>query len=277
MMIPSPSLSRFSWFGRTVGITLLPILLLVPTLAPSTAVAQSSYSSSLPKPLASSLATIDSLRTHRQFRPALRRLDSLAEAHPHRVAVHWRRALLCSDFGKQAEDDDTALTYHRRALDAAHTALATDSTNAWAHLVTALAQGRITLYVGRSERVRRSRSVKRHADRAIALDSTFAPAYHLRGRWHRQVADLNFFERALVKTFYGGLPDASYKQSVQNFERAIALESKPYNHLELGKTYLRMDRTESAREELQKALETSGSPHDAEYKREARSLLSEMR
>ncbi len=260
-------------FGRPVGTALLPLLLLVLTFARGPAVAQSSHSSSLSNPLTAALETVDSLRTQQQFQPALNRLDSLAQAHPHQVAVHWRRALLTSDLGKRATDDETALQFHRQALDAAETALATDSSSAWAHVVTALAQGRITLYVGRSERVKRSRAVKRHADRALAMDSTLAAAYHLRGRWHRQVADLNFLERTLVKTFYGGLPDASYEHSVRDFQRAIALESKPYNHLELGKTYRRMDREAAAREQFQKALETSGSPHDAEYKREARSLL----
>jgi tetratricopeptide (TPR) repeat protein len=228
-------------------------------------------------PLETALTTVDSLRKHGQFRSALTRLDSLAQVHSNRVAVHWRRALLSSDLGKDAQNDDTALRHHRRALEAAENALATDSTSAWAHLVTALAQGRITLYAGRSERVKRSRAVKRHADRALALDSSFAPAYHMRGRWHRQVASLNFLERTLVKTFYGGLPNASYEQSVADFQRAIALESKPYNHLELGKTFLRMDRDEAARKQFQKALETTGSPHDAEYKREARSLLADLR
>ena len=277
-MISSLSLNRSSSFGRTAGPALLLLLFLVLPFTRSPAVAQSSHS---PSPstttLETALTTVDSLRTHHRFRAALQQLDSLAQAYPNRVAVHWRRALLSSDVGKKADEDDTALRHHRQALEAAETALATDSTSAWAHLVAGLAQGRISLYADRSERIERSRSVKRHANHALELDSTLAPAYHLLGRWHRKVADLNFIERTLVKTFYGGLPDASYEQSVVHFQRAISLESKPYNHLELGKTYLRMDRDEAAKEQFQKALEMTGSPHDAEYKREARSLLTDLR
>lgn len=222
------------------------------------------------------LAEVDSLRSEGQFQAAVSHLDSLARAHPDTIVVQWRQALLFADRGKRANQTDRKIALYERSLHAAHLALSLDSTNAWAHLTTALAHGRLSLHVGTSERIRRSRSVKRHADRALRIDSTLAPAYHLRGRWHRQVADLNLIERALVKGLYGGLPDASFEQSVWNFKQAIALESKPYNHLELAKTYLAMDRPNAARPQLRKCLITSGSPFDAEYKREARSLLKNV-
>jgi len=243
------------------------------SLAPPPTAAQPAGS---PASLHAALARVDTLRTHGDFRPALARLDSLRHRHPRQVEVLWRRALLISDIGRRSEDEDTTLTLHRRALRVADTARTVAPTSPRAHLVTALASGRLTLHVGPSARVRRSRAVKRHADRALALDSTLAGAYHLRGRWHRQVADMGVFVRTLVRTFYGGLPDASFEQAVDDFRRAITLESKPYNHLELGKTYLAMDRDAAARRQLRRALETSGSPFDAEHWREARSLLRSM-
>jgi len=226
--------------------------------------------------LTSALARIDTLRAEGQFQAALRRADSLHRHHPNHPDVLTRRALLLSDIGRRLDDEDETVAHHRRALHVADSARAADSTHAWAHLVTALAAGRLTLHVGPSDRVRHSRAVKRHTDRAVALDSTLAPAYHLRGRWHRQVADIGFFKRTLVRTFYGGLPDASFSAAVADFKQAIALESKPYNHLELAKTYLEMGREVDARFQLQRALETSGSPFEAEHKREARALLSEL-
>ena len=249
--------------GTSVAATVLLLLLMgsAPAGAPS---------------LRAALSAVDSLRTQGHFPAALSRLDSLARAHPDTGAVHWRRALLLADLGKRAERKSRKVSLFERSLEASGRARALDSTSAWAHLTTALAHGRLTLLVGTSERIERSRHVKHHADRALALDSTLAPAYHLRGRWHRQVADLNFLERALVKGLYGGLPDASFERSVWNFQRAIRLESKPYNHLELAKTYLAMDRPDAARPQLQKCLDTSGSPFDAEYQKEARSLLAEL-
>lgn len=222
------------------------------------------------------LTHIDRLRATGKFETGLSRTDSLLEKHPQIVDLHIRKSLLLSDLGKAASTDEHARDRFYEALRAADRALEIDTTSGWAHVVKALAEGRLTLHVGTSERVRRSRAVKRHTDRAIQLDSTLAPAYHLRGRWHREVGTLNFLKRALVKAFYGGLPDASLEQAVHDFRRAIELESKPYNHLELGKTYREMDRPELAHTQFQAVLKTSGSPFDAEYKREARSLLAEM-
>ena len=253
------------------GVRAVACLLLLGVVPTEALLAQASRA-----PAPSVLARVDTLRSEGRFRPALAQINRLHRRSPRDVEVLWRRALLLSDIGRRSGDEDSTVTLHRRALRVADTARAADSTNAWAHLVTALAAGRLTLHVGASKRVRHSRAVKRHADRAIALDSTLAPAYHLRGRWHREVADLNFLVRTLVRTFYGGLPDASLEQAVRDFRRAIALESKPYNHLELGKTYLEMGRDAAARTQLQRALDTSGSPFEAEHWREARSLLAEM-
>ena len=239
----------------------------------------SSVAQNAPRPapsLQKTLSHIDTLRSQGHFRTALARIDSLQPDHPNEVDLLWRRALLLSDVGRRLDDEDDTIDHHRRALQVADSARAADSTHAWAHLVTALAAGRLTLHVGASKRVRYSRTVKRHCDRALALDSTLAPAYHLRGRWYREVADIGFFKRTLVRAFYGGLPDASFSEAVADFQQAIALESKPYNHLELGKTYLKMDREDDARRQLHRALNTSGSPFEAEHKREARALLSEL-
>lgn len=228
--------------------------------------------------LQEALARVDELRQAGEFQKAQKQLQSVRETYPNRVGVLWRMAYTWSDLGRVTDNADQRATYYERALDAAEAALASDSTSARAHLAMAIAEGRVALDAGTQERIRRSRAVKRHADRAIALDSTLAGAYHVRARWHREVDDLGFFKRVIVKTVYGGLPDASFEQAVQDFKQALKLENNVHHHLELGKTYLKMDRPDAAREELKAALERpSSDPHDPMYKKEARELLSELR
>lgn len=265
---PFPLLPRSNWTGfPLLAGTLLALLLADSTLA------QTNTSGGSPE---TNLTRVDELRRQGRFRTALTRLDSLAAHRPASADMYWRRALLLTDLGKRTTDEDEAVSLYRRARTLADSARAADDASPWAHLVTALTAGRLTLHVGRGERIEHSRTVKQHTDRAIVLDSTLAPAYHLRGRWHRAVADLNFIQRTLVKAIYGGLPDASFEQSIRDFRRAIDLESKPYNHLELGKTYLEIGRDDDARAQLRRALDTSGSPFDEVHKKEARSLLEEM-
>lgn len=227
--------------------------------------------------LQASLKVVDRLREQRDFRAALRQLSTLREEYPATIGVLWRLAFTWADLGKAADELQRRKNYYQTALSHAQDALSVDSTSAWAHFAVAMAEGRVAMNAGTRERIERSRAVKHHADRAIELDSTLAGAYHVRGRWHREVASLGFFQRAFLKTIYGGLPDASFEQAVRDFQRAIELENRTFHHLELGKTHLEMGRTEAARREFETALKLPKSdPFDPEYKQEARKLLEEL-
>ncbi|MEF8866797.1 MAG: hypothetical protein V5A20_13650 [Salinibacter sp.] len=224
------------------------------------------------------LATVDSLRTAREFRAALARLDELSRRVDETVQVLWRQSILWSDLAKASDSEARALTFNRQALDVAETAVETDATHAWAHVAKSVAAGRMaTMTNSNRESIRLSREVKEHADRALALDSELGAAYHVRARWHREVGDLNFVQRLVVKTVYGGLPDASTARAVEDFRTAIGLETRAYHHLELGKTYEKMDRRGDAVQQYRRALEAPrADPFDPEYKREARAHLSEL-
>ena len=138
-------------------------------------------------------------------------------------------------------------------------------------MARAIASGRVGLISGTKEKVRHSREVKESVDRAIALDPNNALAYHIRGRWHYEVASLGFFARAALNLVYGGLPDASYEQALQDLQRANAIEDLVINHVELGKTYLKLDEEAEARAAFQRALDhPSVYPKDDLYKEQAR-------
>lgn len=224
-----------------------------------------------------SLATVDSLRNRGAFRPALDTLKALRDTHPTDTHVLLRLGVVWADLGTTAPSDTQRRRRLRRAVASAREALAADSTNAWAHLVVALTTGRLSEFGGTRTRVERSRAVKAHADRALALDSTLAGAYHVRGLWHRAVADLGFLQRAAVKIIYGGLPSASLEQSAWNFRRALALEERVYHHLELGRTYRAMDRPKAARQQFRRALAAPLiGPYATEQQEEARRLLRSL-
>lgn len=280
----SPS-SSLSWIVDRclhlwIGVLLLSGLWAPSVASQSTAVAVAVDADSLapvPDALPRAFETVDSLRNHRRFREALGLLNRLQDEHPSNVEVLYRLAFTWSDLGKAAERERRAEDFYHQAVSMAEKALAVDSTSAWAHFAMSVTQGRLTLLAGTRERVERSRAVKRHAERAIELDSTLAGAYHVRGRWHREAADLNFFQRAIVATIYGGLPAASFDQAVEDFKTAIKLETRTYHHLELGKTYRDMGRLDDAREQLRIALDVPpADPFAPEYKRDARQLLDEL-
>lgn len=259
-------------FLFTLGLV---VVLLCGGLPVSQASAQSSDTTE--SALQESLIRVDSLRQAGDFRSVLDRLQTLRTEHPENVEVLWRLVYTWADLGQATENENQRTQYYANALDVAQAGLAADSTSARTHLAMAVAQGRAALNAGTRERIQRSRAVKRHADRAISLDSMLDGAYHTRGRWHREVEDLGFFQRAIVKTVYGGLPESSLEQAVRDFQRAIELSDKVFHHLELAKTYLQMDRPDAARRELKTALDMPGTdPFAPKYKEEARTLLKDL-
>lgn len=224
------------------------------------------------------LAEVDALRNQGEFQPALTKLQTLRKQQGDRVELLWRASVTHVDVGKTNDGKEKEQSHYREALTLAETALTVDSTHAHAHLAKAIAEGRLALDAGTKERVQRSRAVEKHANRAIELNPQLASAYHVRARWNREVSDLNFFERTVVKTVYGGLPKSSFEQAVRDFKRAIELEDRRFHHLELARTYLKMDREKEAKEELQTVLSLPAKePFDERYKEEAEKLLADLK
>jgi tetratricopeptide (TPR) repeat protein len=248
------------------------LLIAASLVLPGPGIAQSSPHSPVPD---SAFAHVDSLRADGDFRAALSQLSTLRDRYGEDVGILWRESLTHVDVAKTIDEDKAVKKRYRKALDRADEALAVDSTSAKAHQAKAIAEGRIALDAGTRERVRRSRTVKRHADRAIELDSTLDGAYHTRARWHREVADLGFLERAVVKTIYGGLPEASFEHAVRDFKRAIELHDERLHRLELAKTYMKMDREEDAKKQLRALLELPPQgPFDEGRGDQAQQMLS---
>jgi tetratricopeptide (TPR) repeat protein len=242
--------------------------------APAPATAQSADSTALDD----ALVPADELRAAGDFRKALSRLSGLRSRHGDRAEILWRMSLTRVDIGKTVDTESAAEQHYREALKLAEAALTVDASSAHAHLARAVAEGRLALNAGTQERVQRSRAVKTHADRAVELDDRLPGAFHVRGRWNREVADMNLLERAVVRTVYGGLPEASFEQAVRDFRRAIELENVRFHHLELAKTYLKMDRPADARAELETVLDLPAKePFDQRYKEEAQGLLEDLR
>lgn len=255
---------------RALGV----LLAAIPFLWTGPSVAQSDAQAPLPD---STLALVDTLRAQGDFREALSRMSNLRDEYGGEVELLWRMSLTRVDIAKTLDGKSARKQQYEQALQLAETALTVDASNAHAHLAKAVVEGRMALDAGTKERVQRSRLVKKHADRAIELDSTLDGAYHTRARWNREVSDLNFFERAVVKTVYGGLPESSFQQSVRDFKRAIELHDERFHRLELAKTYIKMEQYDEAREQLTTVTEMPAQdPFDQEYLEEAKRLLDEI-
>jgi len=147
---------------------------------------------------------------------------------------------LCSRIGQRQTNSKLRDDYYTAAKIYAETALKIDPSNSEANTSMAIMLGRTTLTKSGKEKVIAAKDLKKHVDVAIKSNPTNFLAWHVLGRWHYEISNLNFIEKAAVKMFYGGFPPSSLKEGIFAFEKSKSLTSGfILNYLELAKAYHR--------------------------------------
>src|ERR1700759_2061838 len=148
-----------------------------------------------------------------------------------------------------------------------------------AQLAVAISYGKLQVMEGNREKFEASRIIKEAADKVIKLDPSSDLAWHVLGRWHMALADVNGFERALAAMAYGKLPESTYQEAARCFEKAIALNPNRLMHyIELGRVYAHMGRTDDGGSLIKKGLAMQETEKDdPETKREGQEVLAKLR
>lgn len=222
----------------------------------------------------------DSLYSAFEEKEALKLYEQILEERPDNYKALWRSSFLYARIGNRLEGEDRKEQYFRKARDLAERALEVGSTDAWSHFTMAVAMGRIALISGARDRVAASRAIKQHVERALAIDSTHAGAWHVLGLWNYNVANLNFIERTAANTLFGGIPgNASNRKAAEAVEKAIRYNDRYvlYYH-DLAMIYDEMGEKEKAIQACETALEKETiSPDDPQLKKECRKWLEDWR
>jgi tetratricopeptide (TPR) repeat protein len=138
--------------------------------------------------------------------------------------------------------------------------------------------GRKALIESGSERINAVKEIKTNADKAVALNPNHGRAWHVLGKWHYEVSNLNGLEKAALKIIYGGLPKSSLSESIKCYEKAKQLEPNfALNSLELAKAYHRNDEDEKAIPLLKQLPNIPAKTEDdARIKAEGKKLLEKL-
>lgn len=184
---------------------------------------------------------------------------------------------LSSRIGTREPDVRSRDAYYRTAVFYGRQALDLNPNSDEAHVSYAIALGRISLLKDGKEKIAIAKEVKQHADIALKINPDNFKAWHIVGKWNYEVSNLNFFEKAGAKIFYGGLPPATLAGAIHAYEKARALNGAfLLNHLELAKAYKRNDEDKKAiaclRQILILPIKTEDDPR---IKKDAIRLLKE--
>lgn len=140
----------------------------------------------------------------------------------------------------------------------------------------AIAYGRVALTKSGKDKVASVREIKSYAEKALKLNPNNFKAWHVLGKWHYEVSNLNFMEKAAIKLFFGSLPYSTFKMSVDAYDKARKINPTfILNYLELAKALHKNDEKQKAISMLKTLISLPGKTEDdPRIKKEAAGLIS---
>jgi tetratricopeptide (TPR) repeat protein len=219
---------------------------------------------------------------HQRLDPeaALDLADSLLLEDATNYEYLWRAARAAVSLGMLAGVPKETSRYFDRAEAYARDAVDVNPDGTMGHHFVAVTMGQRALNQGIRTRVAMAEEVRQQAEIVLALDSTFAGAYHVLGRWHAEVKRLGRVSGFLARRLFGGdrFGDASWEEAERLMRHAIELDPYASMHaLELARILIDTDRPDEARAELSRALDLPvREPIDPLYHQQAQELLREL-
>ncbi len=186
--------------------------------------------------------------------------------------AYWKLGRSLNFYGELVPKDSQLVTFEK-AESAEESALKLKDNSADAHFQLARAVGKIALFKGVFNSIGLAKRVKAEAEKALALDSLHDGAWHILGRWNREIGKKPKIFRAPL-----GLGSANKRDAIAFMQKALELNPNLIDHhLEMGKTYQQYDMYDQAREEFNKCLSLPGQgPLDDKYKNEAKKYLADL-
>lgn len=191
----------------------------------------------------------DNSAAHEQYRKAY----ELARTE---FTILVRMVRIHNDIGRSMLwKKDSAEVWYEKAVEYAELLLDRYPDRAESHFWLALARGSLVPFRSGKEKLDIGKFVIRHAQKAIDLDSAFAPPYVLLGILYREAARLTWYERLVANVVFGGSLPGTIEDSRWVLERAVELDSTDiFAHVELGRTHRFLGNEETAEEFFRKAM-----------------------
>jgi tetratricopeptide (TPR) repeat protein len=227
------------------------------------------------------LLAADQLYHTRRPQAALQSYSLLLEDLPDDVEILCRASRAALSAGWIEEDEPVSVGWYRQAEALARRAVSLDPESSAAHFWLAAAVGRRAQVAGGGLRstARLADEAYREAARTLELDSLHAGAHNLLGQLHYEVMDAPWLVRVIGLRFVGRLEfEASWDEAERLLEKARTLApDELLGRLELARLYLRTDRPELARPELEVAATlTSRQAQDEYFRSQVEAMLASL-
>ncbi|PJA28190.1 MAG: hypothetical protein CO189_05130 [candidate division Zixibacteria bacterium CG_4_9_14_3_um_filter_46_8] len=222
--------------------------------------------------VAGDLQVADSLGGAFQYDKAITLYKQLVQADSSDAGLLLKLGANLNNYAELQPESDQ-LKLYEEAYQVLKKSESIDSSNAEIHFQIARTQGRVALYKGIWNSIGLAKEVKREAETALVINPQHDGAMHILGRWHREASNKPQIIRAPL-----GLGAANKADAVRYLDKAVELRPDYISHhLELGKTYISIDKYPEARNQLFTAILLKVQrPIDERYIEEAKKLLKEI-
>jgi tetratricopeptide (TPR) repeat protein len=208
-------------------------------------------------------------------RAALACFRAAEKIEPENVGVLLRISKQFSDLIAETSPEPAAHKIADQALEYALRAVELDPNNAKGRLNLAVSYGRLTDFVGNKTKLEYSKIIRDEALKSIELDPNDDFAWHVLGRWHFGVTNVNGVLKVMAGLVYGGMPKASNEEAAKFLKKAAEIApQRIIHHAELARVYKAMGRADLAAKQWQTVLALPGvDREDEKEKKEAQLAL----
>jgi tetratricopeptide (TPR) repeat protein len=170
------------------------------------------------------------LQFEQQFKveDALAQYELVLKENPNHAAALTHASRMISNIGGRlpvSKKTDKAALYEKSRVYAAR-AVELEPNNIEAHLALVISLGLLSeVSDSPSEKVKNAKLIYTEGQAMLRLDSAYSAAYFVLGKWHFELARLNWMERMACQLFFGGLPEGiSMDKAVLYLQKASVLE-----------------------------------------------------
>lgn len=214
---------------------------------------------------------------HKQFDTynAYKSYKSASETDSTNFEALWKMANELIEMGNELPKSPDQKTKYAEAESMARRAVQLNPNHSKGHLVLAMAIEKVALNETGGDRIRLLNRLHAEAEKGLAINPQEDGCHHLLGRWNRTITNIGWLSKTWLRIFSGSFPQASGEHAIDHFKKAISINANDLSHyLELGKTYVYMEKWNDAKEGFEKVMTLPiVTKSDRKWQRDANNYL----
>ena len=205
----------------------------------------------------------DSLYNEGHYKESFLQIKNIYNQNSNNPNVVFRMARSIFLKAMIEKNKNKKIKFYYEGFEYAKKALKLDNDNGYINFWYAAYLGRIGEIEGPKQAILNSYEVKKYGMKAIELSPEFDSPYHMMGRWHYELANLNQLERLVASIVYETLPKGSYDEAIDLFNYAIKINpTEIRHHFWLAKTYYTIGKFDLSNKEFKIVLSLQAKDSD---------------